>query len=124
MAPVLEVRLRRTFTHVSSTPSGKRLRRSCMVLLIEIGPSTRYAFSRQDAEKTHITQKSHECPSITDEHSWDFIPLNPCFSGRWSLTLVEQLKQVLITCCLNPCFSGRWSLTLAGKCLSAGWGKS
>ena len=37
--------------------------------------------------------------------------LNPCFSGRWSLT-TKELKEELCDYSLNPCFSGRWSLTL------------
>ena len=38
------------------------------------------------------------------------ISLNPCLSGRWSLTTVVQ---VFITQGedLNPCLSGRWALT-------------
>ena len=70
--------------------------------------------------------------------SWLLICLNPCFSGRWSLTFVTSCKRVQSTevltvlilvlvedglwpkpkvhwlnhSCLNPCFSGRWSLTL------------
>ena len=36
--------------------------------------------------------------------------LNPCFSGRWSLTANENANAALAVG-LNPCFSGRWSLT-------------
>ena len=37
--------------------------------------------------------------------------LNPCFSGRWSLTLIKGQVNGSIWSRLNPCFSGRWSLT-------------
>ena len=36
--------------------------------------------------------------------------LNPCFSGRWSLT--SHWMKNLSVCSLNPCFNGRWSLPL------------
>ena len=36
--------------------------------------------------------------------------LNPCLSGRWSLTYQQKLYHNNITG-LNPCLSGRWSLT-------------
>ena len=41
-----EVRLRRTFLDCVSAPSCAHLRCACMVFLIEIGSSTRLAFSR------------------------------------------------------------------------------
>ena len=37
--------------------------------------------------------------------------LNPCFSGRWSLTLAQLSYLLNLLIGLNPCFSGRWSLT-------------
>ena len=37
--------------------------------------------------------------------------LNPCFSGRWSLTPCQRRNHHSRKRCLNPCFSGRWSLT-------------
>ncbi len=37
--------------------------------------------------------------------------LNPCFSGRYSLTPTQYDWYYAKYLCLNPCFSGRYSLT-------------
>ena len=34
--------------------------------------------------------------------------LNPCFNGRYSQSLIPELKAFIATC-LNPCFNGRYS---------------
>ena len=40
----------------------------------------------------------------------ELLRLNPCFSGRWSLTsLCKMIAHDGLS--LNPCFNGRWSLT-------------
>ena len=35
--------------------------------------------------------------------------LNPCFSGGWSRSEIEDAQHRSTTVGLNPCFSGGWS---------------
>ena len=42
--------------------------------------------------------------------------LNPCFNGRYSLSILRQRNLELpFTICLNPCFNGRYSLRATGE---------
>ena len=42
------------------------------------------------------------------------IGLNPCFSGRWSASIKDNVDLKEYASSLNPCFSGRWSARATG----------
>ena len=41
--------------------------------------------------------------------------LNPCYSGRWSLRRGIVMAKYPILTGLNPCYRGRWSLRISGN---------
>ena len=48
---------------------------------------------------------------LLKSYRWRTHRLNPCFNGRWSLTICKRSARRKRSNSLNPCFNGRWSLT-------------
>ena len=63
--------------------------------------------------------------TVAESHHGDeFVGLNPCSNGIWSLT-VTTLRLITLIASLNPCSNGIWSLTVGpggnhmrGRCLN------
>ena len=58
-----------------------------------------------------------------DLYSGTTVSLNPCSNGIWSLTHIETKRAVRFDS-LNPCSNGIWSLTLLEKQVDFGYWES